>query len=175
MNQGFEEAKERRNWLERLGEKIPGFRGYQDRELRREVDKMQREHFASRMRRLKVAVRDAARGYTDAGQIGVLHQFDRLDRRLDGLSQAVRFADYGHSGLFDVVKFYEEELERLYRFDLSLIDDLDGLEAGIDAVPSPGQGAAAAALETVLASLTALEEKWEQRGSVIAGVVRSGG
>ena len=175
MNQGFEEAKQRRNWLERLGEKIPGFRGYQNRELRREVDKMQREHLASEMRRLKIAVRDGARAYTDAGKIGVLHRFDRLDRRLGGLSQAVRFADYGASGLFDVVKVYEAELERLYQFDLSVIDDLEGVGAGIAALPSPGQGDAGAALEAVLASLGALEEKWDQRGEVIAGVVKSGG
>ena len=175
MNQGFEEAKERRNWLERLGDKIPGFRGYQDRELRREVDKMQREHLAAEMRRLRAVVRDGALAYTDAGKIGVLDQFDRLDRRLDGLSQAVRFADYGASGLFDVVKVYEAELERLYQFDLSVIDDLESVEAGIAALPSPGQGDVAAALEAALASLGALQEKWDQRGDVIAGVVKSSG
>ena len=31
MANGFEEAAGRRNWLERLGEAIPGFRGFQDR------------------------------------------------------------------------------------------------------------------------------------------------
>jgi hypothetical protein len=40
MTNGFEEAQGHRNWLERLGDKIPGFKGYQDRELRRDVDRM---------------------------------------------------------------------------------------------------------------------------------------
>src|SRR5689334_15331538 len=36
MTDGFEQAKAQRNALERLGAMIPGFRGFQDRELRRD-------------------------------------------------------------------------------------------------------------------------------------------
>ena len=61
MSSGFDEAQIRRNWLERLGEKIPGFRGFQDRELRREVDKLQREYLSAETLRLKSTVRDHAR------------------------------------------------------------------------------------------------------------------
>ena len=43
MGDGYESAQKQRNWLERLGARIPGFKGYQDRELRRDVDRMQRE------------------------------------------------------------------------------------------------------------------------------------
>src|SRR6476620_6803282 len=113
MSNGYEEAKGQRNVLERLGEKIPGYRGFQDRELRRDVDRLLREHLASEVGRLKAALRDRARGYTDAGKIGARTRFDRLDRQLDGLSQAVRFSDYGATGLFDPVKIGEAELARL--------------------------------------------------------------
>jgi hypothetical protein len=103
MTNGYEEAKAGRNILERLGEKIPGYRGFQDRELRRDVDRLQREYLSSELGRLKGVLRDKARSYTDAGKIGALTGFDRLDRQLDGLSQTVRFADYGATGLFDAV------------------------------------------------------------------------
>jgi len=46
MTNSFDEAKAQRNILERLGEKIPGYRGFQDRELRRDVDRTLREHLA---------------------------------------------------------------------------------------------------------------------------------
>ena len=39
-----------RNWLERLGEKIPGYGGYVSKERRRDADKIQREHLAERLR-----------------------------------------------------------------------------------------------------------------------------
>ena len=109
MTNSFDEAKAQRNILERLGEKIPGYRGFQDRELRRDVDRTLREHLASELGRLKSSLRDRTRAYTDAGKIGALNGFDRLDRQIDGLSQAVRFADYGATGLFDPVKIGEAE------------------------------------------------------------------
>ena len=175
MTEGFEDARSRRNWLERLGELIPGFRGFQDRELRREVDKMQREHMAKELGRLKVVSRGKARAYTDEGQLGVLHLFERLDRQLDGLSQAIRFSDYGASGFFDVVKINEPELEKLYQFDLSVLDDVSGLSGDLAAIPLPGKGDAAEAVEQALTRVGALEDKWAGRKTVISEVVKASG
>lgn len=176
-NGGFEQAKANRNALEKLGEKIPGFRGFQNRELRRDVDKLQREHLAAEIGRLKGIVRDKARSYTDAGQIAALNGFDRLDRQLDGLAQSVRFADYGASGLFDAVKVGEPELQRLYEFDLSVLEDLAGLEADLATVPAPGGDAPLVALTAVLdrvqQRVRAIDDKWRQRSKVISDVVQA--
>jgi hypothetical protein len=169
---GYEAAKAQRNILERLGDKIPGFRGFQDRELRRDVDKLQREHIAGEIGRLKTVLRDRARAYTDAGQIALLGPFDRLDRQLDGLSQTVRFADYGATGLFDAVKIGEAELQRLYEFDLSLLEDVAALRTDVARVSGPGQADAAAVLDGVQQKVRALEEKWRGREQVISNVVR---
>lgn len=174
MSNGFDEAKRRRNWLEKLGEKIPGFRGFQDRELRREVDKLQREHLAKELLRLKNAVRNKAQAFTDAGQLGDLHLFDRLDRRLDGLSQSIRFSDYGATGFFDVIKIGEAELERLYEFDLSVLEEIDGLASDLGVIPLPSDGTPAAAIEQALSRLATLEDKWTGRRQVISGVIETG-
>lgn len=171
MTKGYDAAKGQRNVLERLGEKIPGFRGFQDRELRRDVDKLQREHLAKELGRLKAVLRERARSYTDAGKIGALGAFDRLDRQLDGLSQSIRFADYGASGLFDAVKIGEAELQRLYEFDLTVVEDLSGLEAEIATVPSPGSDDPAPVLDKVAQRARALDDKWKRRELVISEVV----
>jgi hypothetical protein len=173
MSNGYDEARGQRNFLERLGDKIPGYRGFQDRELRRDVDRLQREHLASELGRLKGVLRESARDFTDAGKIGVLSQFDRLDRQLDGLSQAIRFSDYGATGLFDPVKIGEAELQRLYEFDLSLVDDLSLLESQIAAVPRPGADDPKAALDQLLQTARGLDDKWKQREQVISNVVRT--
>ena len=170
----YDQARSQRNWLERLGDKIPGYRGFQDRELRRDVDRLLREHLAAELGRLKAALRDRARSYTDAGKIGVLGSFDRLDRQLDGLSQAVRFSDYGATGLFDPVKIGEAELARLYEFDQSVVDDLEQIEQGIVALPAPGGEAPGAALDRLLQEVRALDDKWRQREHVIGNVVQAG-
>lgn len=167
MTDSYEQARGSRNWLERLGEKIPGYRGYQDRELRRDVDKLQREHLALALARIKAALRETARTYVDAGKIGTLAAFDRLDRKLDGLSQAIRFADYGASGIFDAVKIGEAELERLHEFDLALVEEVESLGAEVAAVPAAGGEESAAALETAAARVRGLEEKWSGRASAM--------
>lgn len=173
MSSGFDEAKTQRNWLERLGEKIPGFRGFQDRELRREVDKMQREHLSSELLRLKGIVRDRAQAYTDAGQIGALQQFERLDKKLDGLSQAVRFCDYGATGFFDVIKIEDPELDKLYEFDLSVLDDIAILDVDLSAIPLPGSANPEPTVSAVINRVSVLEDKWAGRSIVISDVVRS--
>ncbi len=173
MTNGYEGAKGQRNWLERLGDKIPGFRGFQDRELRRDVDKLQREHLSSELTRLKGALRERARGYTDAGRIAALGGFDRLDRQIDGLSQTIRFADYGATGFFDPVKIGEPELERIYQFDLSLLDDVLQLEAEVGNIPPPGDTDPAPALDRVLQLVRALDDKWRTRENVISNVVQT--
>jgi hypothetical protein len=180
MTNGYEEAKGQRNFLERLGARIPGYRGFQDRELRRDVDKLQREHLSFEVSRLKAALQSKARDYTDAGQIGMLNAFGRLDRQLDGLSQTIRFSDYGASGLFDPVKIGEPALERLYQFDLSVLDDLAAIDQATAAVPAPAAdrtGAAdgaAAALDRLRDLVRALDDKWRQRSQVIDHALRSG-
>jgi hypothetical protein len=175
MTNGYEEARANRNALERLGDKIPGYRGFQDRELRRDVDRQLREHLAAELGRLKGAARDHARAYTDAGKLAALNGFDRLDRQLDGLSQAIRFSDYGAAGLFDPVKIGEPELRRLYEFDLSVVDDLAQVEAGIAALPAAVAGGGddpAPALDRLLGELRALDGKWRQREQVISNVLQ---
>lgn len=173
MSNGFDEARGQRNALERLGARIPGFRGFQDRELRRDVDRLQREHMAAELGRIKAAARRSAGDYTDAGKIGVLAGFERLDKRLDGLSQGVRFADYGASGLFDPVKIGQPELERLYEFDLGLLADLDALESAVGAIPPPGGDDPRAAIDEALAAADRVRDKWASRERVIGNIVHT--
>ena len=175
MDQGFDEAKAQRNWLERLGEKIPGFRGFQDRELRRDVDKLQREYLAGQVTKAKSTLRKIAERYTDAGKIGVLHLFDRLDKRLDGLARAIQFSDYGATGFFDVIKVDEAALEELYRFDLALLEELSGLADDVAAIPAPAAGDPTEALEVTLDRLQRLEDRWALRESAVNKVVQTTG
>ncbi len=174
MTDGYQDARAQRNFLERLGEKIPGYRGFQDRELRRDVDRLLREHLAAELGRLKAMLRDRARAFTDAGKIGALNGFDRLDRQIDGLSQTVRFSDYGATGLFDPVKIGEAELERIYQFDLSVTDDLAQLESDVAALPAPGGEDPGPALERLQQAVRGLDDKWRQREQVIGDAAQAG-
>jgi hypothetical protein len=134
---------------------------------------MQREHISRELGALRGSVRRRARDYTDAGQIGVLHLFDGLDRKLDGLSQSIRFADYGASGLFDVVKILDAELDKLYEFDLTFLDDIAALKAGVDSIPAPDAGNVQSAAGEVRNRLEAMASRWKERDVLVGSVVES--
>jgi len=172
---GYDAARGERNLLERLRARIPGFSGFADRELRREVDKLQREEIARAVRRVKDRLRETSREHADEGRLGPLDRFGRIDARLDGLAERIRFADYGASGLFAPDKIGEPELERLYRHDLSLLDDVDELGRLAGEVPAPGGGDPEPALDALLDRVRELERKWGDRDTVIADVVRAAG
>ena len=119
---------DQRNWLERLGDKIPGYGGYAARERRRDIDKMHREHLADRLRSVKQPLLDVVRDLTGVGRLMEVGPLDRAQKKIDQAENRVRFASYGYAGFFDVVKVREAELDRLYQFDLSLVEKVEEIE-----------------------------------------------
>lgn len=123
-----------RNWIERLSSKIPGYSGYVDRERRRDIDKLHREHLADRLRSLKTPLTDVMRELTNGGRLFEVGAVDSAIKKLDQLENRVRFASYGYAGFFDVVKIEEAQLDAIYRFDLALVDHVDKIEAELSAL-----------------------------------------
>ena len=127
---------DQRNWLERLGDKIPGYSGYVDRERRRDIDKLHREHLADRLRGLKAPLTDLMRELSSGGRLFEVTPVDSAIKKIDHLENRVRFASYGYSGFFDVVKIEQAQLDSIYRFDLALVEHIDKLEAKINDLKS---------------------------------------
>jgi hypothetical protein len=118
-----------RNWLERLSSKIPGYSGYVDRERRRDIDKLHREHLADRLRTLKTPLTDVLRELSSTGRLFEVGPVDAAIKKLDHLENRVRFASYGYTGFFDVVKIQQPQLDAIYKFDLALVEHVDKIEA----------------------------------------------
>jgi hypothetical protein len=139
-----------RNWLERLGDKIPGYAGYVAKERRRDVDKLHREHLAERLRLSKQPLTDVMRELSSTGRLFEVGPVDRVLKKLDQIENRVRFASYGYAGFFDAVKIEEPQLERIYRFDLSLVEKVEAFEQQareLSGKASTAEGLKAAAAE----------------------------
>src|ERR687894_1614170 len=119
---------DQRNWLERLGDKIPGYSGYVEKERRRDVDKLHREHLAERLRATKQPISDLVRELSNSGRLFEVGPVDRVLKKIDQIENRVRFASYGYAGFFDVVKIQEAQLDAIYRFDLALVEKVEELE-----------------------------------------------
>ena len=171
MTEGFENARERRNWLEKLGEKIPGFRGYLDRELRREVDKMQRDYLASEVDRARQGLQAKIRQWSRKGALDHLDIASTIEKLLDRLANRIRHADYGSSGFFDAVKIGETELDELYRFDLDLSTTVETLAEQIGALPeTPDE----ASLFALLDEVEKADRFFDERATTIENVTQKG-
>jgi hypothetical protein len=117
-----------RNWLEKLGDKIPGYAGYVAKERRRDVDKLHREHLAERLRASKQPLTDVMRELSSTGRLFEVGPVDRVLKKLDQVENRIRFASYGYAGFFDAVKIEEPQLDRIYQFDLSLVEKVEEFE-----------------------------------------------
>lgn len=172
MANGFAAAGDRRNFLERLVNKIPGLRSYQERETRREVDKMQRDWLAAEVDRARQGVQRKVRKWTRAGQLEILDVASSLEKLLDRFANRIRHADYGYTGFFDAVKIREDELERLYEFDLRLSDTVEALAARIEALPDQDAGDP---LDELLSAAEEADRAFDQRSTVFEDVTQKGG
>jgi len=163
MNEELERARERRNILERLGSKIPGFSGYLEREMRREVDKLQRDWLADQVDRARFAINGKIREWSRQGRLENLDRASSIEKALDRLANRIRHADYGSSGFFDAVKIGEAELDRLYEFDLAL---------QVEQLP---ETADEQMLSRLFDAVEGADKKFDERATVFEMVTRTGG
>ena len=160
---------ENRNWIETILRYIPGFRGYLEKEYRRESDDLQRDWLADRLQRSKRAIDDASRPLADAGQIDLLPEVDRLRSRLDRLIGRIRGAMQGYSGFFDLVRVREDLLDRVYEHDVDLMSRVDALATAIDELPAK-QDQVGTLLPQLLRQIDELEQHWDVREDMLKGL-----
>jgi hypothetical protein len=172
MSEGFESARGRRNILQRLIDKIPGFSGYQERAMRREVDKVQRDWLANEIDRARFAINGRIRDWTRDGDLENLDLASSIEKGLDRLANRIRHADYGSSGFFDAVKIGAAELERLYAFDLALSDTAEYLAVQVEGLPGTADERM---LRRLLDAVEAADQKFDERATVFEDVTRTGG
>ena len=149
-----------KNLLEKLADAIPGLKGYREKESRRDTDKRFREYLAGRIEGARNTIDESKREIVSAGRLDGLADIDRLSQKALKAANLIRYASYGYSGFFDQVKIEEGELDRLYQYDMSLLADVEALEAS----------AAGAATNTRECEnkLNALEKRIEDRKNLFA-------
>lgn len=142
--------KSEKNFLERFADAIPGLSGYRSKEDRRTTDKRLRDYMASRLDRLRDRIGALKLELTNQGKIASLNDVGLLDRKLQTLTETIRFSSYGYSGFFDQLKIKEEQLDTLYAHDLKILEAVEKLEKAL--------GRTDASVKEALAQVDGLEE-----------------
>ncbi|MEW6717156.1 MAG: hypothetical protein AB1345_06625 [Chloroflexota bacterium] len=134
MTNYFEQVGAHADLIQKLLKKIPGFSGYFERQNRRDADKILRGTVASRFEELWREVSQLQREFVSQGELKSVDELEAAAIKLRTFTDMVRTASYGYSGFFDAVKINEEELKRLYEYDLALLDLVDEVRRAIDHV-----------------------------------------
>lgn len=158
----------KKNIFEKIGTFIPGYKGYSEKEGRKDTDKLLRLEIAKQLDRLKETLNDVIRQQMDQKKMDSINDLDRLKRNLDIAANQVRYANYGESGFFDVVQVDTADLDKLYQFDLGIKEEAEQLAPKIKALlgtENIKQDCAA-----IISILSALSEKMTNRDKVITEV-----
>jgi hypothetical protein len=158
-----------RNALESLVRKIPGFKGYLEKEDRRDSDQLARALIVEQLKKCKASLDRFQRTLVDAGQIDALPRYDSVRSRLDLLQSRVQGAMRGYSGFFDFVRVDEALLDQVYQHDLSIVDDAQALAGAVEQLGmNPGE--AERTLKQVETQLTGLGSQLDERTKLLEGL-----
>jgi hypothetical protein len=156
--------------FEKLVAKIPGYKGYKQKEMRRDADKLLRTHIYGVLTEQRRRIEDI-QGSLGVAQIEFVEKIGKARRRLQTLADTVNTAAYGYSGLFDAVKVGEEELDALYTFDDNLLTEADAIVASIDSLQAAvdNEEGLSGAIRDLTEAVTRLQQLYNRRKDVIIG------
>jgi hypothetical protein len=171
MSDFFEKVSNQVDPFKKLVGYIPGFKGYVERQNRRDADKLLRDTVA---RRFEEHWKRTSNLQTDLVSNGMIEYVDDLERaaiKLRTFIDKITTAPRGYSGLFDAVKINEAELQALYQFDAAFFDLSDQIGRALDTVEA--SLADRDALPAALRNLTSLSrlavETYNKRTEAITG------
>ncbi|MCA9174048.1 MAG: hypothetical protein KDB14_06125 [Planctomycetales bacterium] len=151
---------------------IPGFRGYLEKEYRREADYLLRTTMADQLQAAKPSLDEYARGLLNSGHLDALPEIDRIRVNLDKLIGLIRAQVRGYSGFFDYVRVDAGLLDRVYEHDLRMVEQCEALASSIRQLEVKGD-TPASVVSDLLRRISEFEQAFKVRGEMLQGV--SGG
>lgn len=157
------------NWIDKLAKVIPGYAGYKAREERRDTDRALRRVIVARLDDRRMVLDRVIAECSQQMKFDALEPLEGLRRRLQLLSDLVRYAPAGYAGFFDTFEVKEADLDLLYGHDLRVreeVENLGTLIAGLDATNANLARDANAAAQ----SAAKVEEMFRARDKVVTGI-----
>jgi hypothetical protein len=172
----YAQAKSQMRLSERIAAALPGFSGYKEKELRRESDKLVRNNLYLKLTKDKDNVKSISQKIADKRYMDALTDIDRLNAKMDRITEKVNHASYGYAGFYDIVKIKEDNLDRMITFDNQLLDEVNALTASIEELKTQLLSNNFANLkdkiQTIADKFELLEDTFDKREQVILGVIQ---
>jgi hypothetical protein len=136
MNDILNKVAGESDFIKKILSKLPGFRGYIEREDRRNADKLLRESIADRYEGLWQRISSLQKNAISNGEIDKIDDLESSALKIRQFIDRIKTASYGYAGFFDVIKVETDELNAIYQYDLQLLDLEEELSRAVDNVES---------------------------------------
>ena len=150
---------------------FPGYKGYKEKELIRETDRIVRDELYRGLKDSILGLRKFYLFIVSLGAASVLERVEKIIYRLDSLAEKTRHAPYGYKPLFHVFKVDENVLNTMLEHDLSLGETVEELRKVVSKRPSDIHEA-----RSSLTNIEQLIEKYEllleERERILSGITR---
>ena len=120
--------------LEALVAKIPGYKGYKEKEIRREADNLLRQRLAGQLAEQRTRAEDIASQMLTGPGLSQLDEMGKGNTRLQTLIDKIKTAAQGFAGFFDAVRVKEDQLDILYEFYTRMLDQVEEIRAALDSL-----------------------------------------
>ena len=115
------------NIFDKIGTLIPGYKGYQERDSRRECDRQLREQIADKLSETEKIINSLI----EVSELSELVEIENTRKKINNLKDLIRYSPYGASAFFSDSVIKNDELENIYQMDLDIFDATDNLQEGL--------------------------------------------
>ena len=134
MEDFFERVSNQQDPLKKILEAIPGFKGYIERQERRDADQLLRDTVARRFEEQWSRLSQLQTDLVSDGKIEFVDDVERAAIKLRTFIDKIAHAPRGYAGMFDSVRINQTELEAIYQFDAAFFDLADQVRQAVDNV-----------------------------------------
>jgi len=128
----YQKIVEQQGTVEDIIRKLPGFKGYFDKNDRRDADRLLREQLVRTFEEAQAQFGQLQKELIESsGGLAHMEHTQSIDTKLRTFIDRIESAAQGYAGLFDAVKVREDALARVYAFDNALFAYRDQFDEGL--------------------------------------------
>lgn len=159
------------NFLKKIMSKLPGFKGYVEREERRNADKLLREAVADKFEAIWQRISSLQKDAISNGELEKIDDLESAALKIRQFIDRIRTSSYGYAGFFDVINVETEELDAIYSYDLSMLTLEEEVSRAVDNVETSfGTDGLPAAIRHLITLSQKSVDIFNDRNKVIVGM-----
>ena len=125
----------KKNIFDKIGSLIPGYKGYAEREGRRNCDKILREGIVTKLTEAEKILYEKMSEALKQKDKELMKTIEETRKEVNTFSSRVKFAPHGATAFFTDGQIREDELFSIYQIDLDLAESVENLRNNVSTLP----------------------------------------